>query len=315
VQRRCRHAAAAGIVSHVDTDPASNVVVFQLSRGQDESVAAHGPTIADDSVRQAWDLAQREHGARPEDVVALMSEWEPSAADNVFIERTFPGAAVYYTFPRPDPHRWPDALAAARRQMEEKAAERVHDRCEELQREGELLPMLWSESSPQIDLLAAMPHYTLVADGLHVSLAMVGSAPNGRIGISHLTHHHFGEEGVWGEAGTFEELYEAACANLAAGLRIEEYDNGVLNMHREGTLAAPAVCLPDFHSYVSGLVGEERFVVGLYCPQHLLIAAESSPHADTVRSMIMETDYPASESVPSLLRVDRRGITILAERR
>lgn len=304
-----------GIVSVVDTDPASNVVVFQLSRGQDQSVTGHGPTIADDSVRQAWDLARRACGARPEDVVALMSEWEPSAADHVFIERTFPGAEVYYTFPRPAPNRWPEALAAARRQMEEAAAEHYGQRSDDLEREGELLPMLWSESSPQIDLLAAMPHYTLVADGLHVSLAMVGTAPNGRIGISHLTHHHLGEQGAWGAAGSFEDLYEAACGNLASRLRIDEYDNGVLNMHRDGSLAAPAVCLPDFHSSVSELLGEDRFVVGLYCPQYLLIAAESSPHVDTIRSMVMESDYPASESVPSLLRVDRRGITILAERR
>jgi hypothetical protein len=293
--------AVPGIVSQVDTDPSSNVVVFQLRRGREETVAGHAPTIADDSVRQAWALARRQSGARADDVVALKSEWEPSRADSHFIERTFPNAAaVYFTFERPDPLRWPEALAAAREQME--------------QIEGELLPILWSESSAQSDLLPAMPHYTLVPDGLHVSLAMVGTAPSGRIGVSHLTHRHFGPEGMWGEAGTFEELYETACANLASGLRIDEYDNGVLDMHRDGSVAESAVCLPDFHSYVSGLLGEERFVVGLMCPQHLLIAAESSPHAETVHSMIMESDYPPTESVPSVLRVDRRGITILAER-
>ena len=307
----------AGIVSHVDTDPSSNVVIFQLARGREEHCAGHAPTIADDAVRQAWQLARREHGARGEDVVALVCEWEPSPADSQFIQRTFPNVdTVYYTFPRPDPQRWPEALAAAREQMLAKAAEHLMgERREQVEREGELLPMLWSESSPQADLLATVPHYTLVPDGLHVSLAMVATAPNGRIGVSHLTHHHFGPDGAWAEAGSFEELYETACANLAAGLRIEEYDNGLLDMHRDDSLAAPAVCLPDFHSYVSGLIGEERFVVGIACPQHLIIAAESSPHADTVRSMIMETDYPASESLPCVLRVDRRGISILAERR
>jgi hypothetical protein len=302
-------------VSNVDTDPSSNVVVFQLQRGPDETVAGHGPTVADDSVRQAWDLARQHSDARADEVVALKSEWEPSPADSSFIERTFPNAAVSYTFPRPHPRRWPEALAAARQQMEQIAAKRFDERGAELEREGELLPMLWSESSAQSDLLPAMPHYTLVPDGLHVSLAMVGTAPSGRIGVSHLTHHHFGPEGVWAEAGTFEELYETACANLASGLRIEEYDNGVLMMHRDGSVAESAVCLPDFHSYVAGLVGEERFVVGLPCPQHLIIAAESSPHAATVHSMIMESDYPPSEVLPSVLRVDRRGITILAERR
>ncbi len=307
-----RAAGGAGIVSRVDTDPSSNVVVFQI--GQEHSVAGHGPTVADDSVRQAWDLARRQGGALPEQVVALKSEWEPSPADSRFIARTFPNAAVYYTFPRPDPRRWPEALADARQQLESVAAERYDERCAQLEREGELLPMLWSETSPQADLLAAMPHYTLVPDGLHVSLALVGTAPSGRIGISHLTHHHFGPDGVWGEAGTFGDLYETACANLASGLRIAEYDNGVLDMHHDG-VAAGAVCLPDFYAYVSDLVGEERFIVGISCPQHLVVAAESSPYAATVRSMIMESDYPASESVPCVLRVDRRGLTILAERR
>ena len=89
----------------------------------------------------------------------------------------------------------------------------------------------------------------------------------------------------------------------------------MLDLHRDGSLAAAAVCLPNFHSYVSDLLGEERFVVGLSCPQHLIIAAESSPHAATVRSMIMESDYPAAESLPCVFRVDRRGVSILAERR
>lgn len=299
----------------MDTDPSSNVVVFRLWRGQEEHCAGHGPTTADDSVRQAWDLARRETGAHGQDVVALHAEWEPSPADSFFIEHTFPNAAVSYTFARPEADRWPDAFAAAQRQLEEVAADRVAERCDEVTREGELLPMLWSESSPQADLLAAMPHYTLVPEGLHVSLAMVATAPDGRLGISHLTHHHFGEAGAWGESGTFEELYETACANLASGLRVEGYDNGIVHMHREESLAAAAVCLPDFHSYVSGLVGEERFVVGVYCPQHLLIAAESSLQARSVRSMVLESDYPAWEAVPTVLRLDRRGVTILAERR
>ncbi|HEV7646964.1 MAG TPA: hypothetical protein VGP26_02270 [Actinophytocola sp.] len=300
----------------METDPSSNVVVFQLWRGREEHCAGRAPTVAEDSVRRAWDVARRSHGARPDEVVALVSEWEPSRADSSFIERTFPNAAVYYTFPRPAPGHWPEALEAARRQLGVTAADGIAgERPGEAERDGELLPMLWSESSPQADLLAAMPHYTLVPDGLHVSLAMVASGPNGRIGISHLTHRHFGPDGAWGEAGSFEELYEMARENLASGLRIEEYDNGVLDLHRDGGLAAPAVCLPNFHSYVSGLLGEERFVVGLSCPRHVIIAAESSPHAATVHSMIMESEYPASESLPSVLRVDRRGLTILAERR
>ncbi len=303
------------MVSRVETDPSSNVVVFQTWRGPEERFAGHAPTIADDCVRQAWDRARYAHGAQAEDVVALHSEWEPSTADGFFIERTFPHAAVTYTFRRPDPDRWPEALAAARQQLEAAAVRQPSGRTDETRGDGELLPMLWSASSPQVDLLSMLPHYTLVPDGLYVSLAVVTTRPGGRLGISHLTHHQLGPEGVWGETASFDELYESACANLASGLRIEEYDNGVLDMHRDGGLAAPAVGLPDFHASVSGLVGAERFVVGITCPQHLVIAAEGSAEARTIRSMVMESDYPTSESVPCLLRVDRRGITIAAERR
>lgn len=294
-------------------DPATNVVVFQLWRGRDEHASAHAPTIAEDCVRQAWESARYRQGAQAEDVVALHTEWEPSTADSFFIETTFPNAVVYYTFPRPDPDGWPEAFAAARQQLE--AVRRMDDRRERVARDGELLPMLWSESSPQIDLLGAMPHRTIASGGLHVSLAMVGPTPRGGLGISHLTHHQISPAGIWGEAGTFDELYESACATLAAGLRIDGYGNGLLDLHREESLAASAVCLPDFHAQMSDLVGEDRFVVGIPCPQHLIIAAASSPHVRSVRSMVMKSDYPSSEMIPSLLGVDSRGVTIMAERR
>jgi hypothetical protein len=308
VQYRHRPAGRGGIVSHVDTDPSNNVVVFRLWHGREEHRIGHALSMAEDSVRQAWHMARREHGARAEDVVELLAEWEPSAADRAFIERTFPGATVGYTFPRPNPGQWQAALDAAHEQLMSIAAERLDDRIERVEREGELLPVLWSESSPQADMLGAVPHYTLVPDGLHVSLAMVAPTQHGRIGVSHLTHHQLGED------DRFEELYETACANLASGLRIDEYEDGVLDLHRDGGVADAAVCLRNFHSFVGDLLGADRFVAGVYCPQHVLLAAESSPQADTVRSMIMESEYPTWESVPCLLRVDRRGVSILAER-
>lgn len=314
MQHGCRPPGRAGIVSPVDTDPSNNVVVFRLWHGREEHRIGHAPTMAEDSVRQAWNMARREHGARAEDVVELLAEWEPSAADRAFIERTFPGATVGYTFPRPNPGQWQAALAAAHEQMLSVAAERIGDRMDQVEREGELLPLLWSESSPQADMLGAVPHYTLVPDGLHVSLAMVAPTQQGRIGVSHLTHHQFGADGQWHEAGSFDELYETACENLASGLRIDEYEDGVLDLHRDGSVADAAVCLRNFHSFIGDLLGADRFVAGVYCPQHVLLAAESSPQADTVRSMIMESEYPTWESVPCLLRVDRRGVSILAER-
>ena len=307
VQRASPLRPAGGIVSHVDTDPSSNVVVFQLRRGRDEHAAGSAPTIAEDCVRRAWDSARYQHGARPEDVVALHSEWEPSVADSYFIETTFPNAAVYYTFPRPDPDRWVEAFAAARRQLESVATQGFATRVNEVERDGELLPMLWSASSPQFDLLAAMPHRAVVPGGLYASLAMVGPTPNGGLGISHQTRYQLD--------GDFDTQFESACATLAAGLRMEAYDNGVLDLHREGSLAAPAVCLPNFYAEVAPLVGEDRFVAAMPCPQHVIVAAASSPHVRTIRAMVMESDYPSSEMIPSLLAFDEAGMSIVAERR
>ncbi|MPZ79862.1 MAG: hypothetical protein GEV28_05465 [Actinophytocola sp.] len=297
----------------MDTDPSSNVVVFQLRRGRDEHAAASAPTIADDCVRRAWDSARYRHHARPEDVVALHSEWEPSIADSFFIETTFPNAAVYYTFPRPDPDRWAEAFAAARDQLEAVATQGFAERAEQVERDGELLPMLWSASSPQFDLLETMPHRAVVPGRLYVSLAMVGPTRGGGLGVSHMTHHQLSPAGAF--PGTFDDLFETARTTLTTGLRMEGYDNGVIDMHRDGSLAAPVVCLPDFHEQLAPLVGEDRFVAAIPCPQHVIVAAASSPHVRTIRSMVMESDYPSSEMIPCLLGVDRHGVSIVAERR
>lgn len=279
----------------MDTYLTNNVVVFELVGTS--QVRGGAPAIAEDCVRRAWDTARVEHRACAEDVVALRSEWEPSVADSLFISRTFPNAAVYYTFPRPDPDRWAQAFEATR----------VQGRMSEVERDGELLPMLWSASSPQVDLLGMMPHRALVPGRLFVSLAMIGVGRGGSVGVSHLTHRRLG-------AADFGELYREACLTLRGGLRVDGYDDGVVVVHREGSLAVAAVCLPDFHAEMSRLVGEERFVVGMACPQTLVVAAVSSPHVARVRSLVLGSDYPSAELIPSVLEVDRRGISVVVER-
>jgi hypothetical protein len=291
----------------MNTDPTTNVVVFELGGLSADHAFGSAPADAEDSVRKAWDSVRRERRLRAEDVVALHSEWEPSPVDAFFIERTFPNATVSYSFPRPDPDRWPEALEDARQHLRDAEVQRLRTRMDEVEQNGELLPVLWSASSPQADLLGAVPHRTLVPRRLFVGLASVGIGPGGSIGVSHLTHHLLG-------GATFGQLYEKACATLRTGLRITGYDNGVLAVQRDGCLATAAVCLPDFHAEMSGLVGEDRFVVGIGCPDNLVIAAASSPQADGVRSLVLGSDHPAGELVPSLLLVEPTGISMLAER-
>jgi hypothetical protein len=288
----------------MNTDPTSNVVVFELSGVNGEHAFGSAPAIAEDSVRRAWATACRTHRLRGEDVAALHSEWKPSPTDSFFIERTFPNAAVYYTFPRPDADRWPRAFEDARLRLTPTKTERA----DAVERDRELLPLLWSASSPQADLLDAVPHRTLVPGRLFAGLARVGPGPGGSVGVSHLTHHLLGRQ-------RFGVLFEQACATLRKGLRVTTYDNGVLALHRDGGLATGAVCLDDFHEEMSGLVGEDRFVAGMGCPDTLVVAAASSPHADRVRSLVLGSDYPAGELLPSLLAVDRYGISVLTERR
>jgi hypothetical protein len=292
----------------MNTDPTSNVVLFDLGGVRGEHACGSAPTMAQDSVRQAWNNARQEHRLRAEDVVALHSEWEPSPVDSSFIERTFPHAAVYFTFPRPDAGRWPQAFEEARRRLAAAEAERARVRMDELERDGELLPLLWSASSPQAGLLDAVPHRTLVPGRLFVGLARVGVGPNGAVGVSHLTHHLLGRQ-------SFGHLLDDACRTLRTGLRVTGYDNGLVAVHRDGHLATAAVCLADFHEEMSELVGDDRFVVGMGCPDTLVVAAASSPHVEGVRSLVLKSEHPAGELIPSLLMVAPSGISVLAERR
>ena len=157
-------------------------------------------------------------------------------------------------------------------------------------------------------LLEAVPHRTFVPGRLFVALATVGVAPGGAVGVGHLTHHRLGR-------ASFGEPYDEVCRTLRAGLRIEGHDNGVLAVPREGGPATGAGCLPDFHEELSELVGADRFLVGVGCPDMLVVAAESSPDARRVRSLVLDSGHPAGELVPRLLVFDSTGISFVAERR
>ncbi|HEV2782808.1 MAG TPA: hypothetical protein VGX25_25740 [Actinophytocola sp.] len=290
----------------MDTDPTRNVVVFQFGQ-DDERAAADAPTMDDDCVRQAWAAVQRERGARPEDVVALLCEWEPSIVDGLFIERMFPAATVYYSFERPDPDGWAEAFEAARQTM-------LRRRAEELESgDGELLPVLWSASSPWAELLEAMPHRTVVAGRVYVALASVAFTPRGTVGMSHLTHHRHRELGDV----PFGELLAQAGTTLVTGLRIDGQSSAegeLLCLHRDGTPVASAVTLPDFHERMCALVGGPRLIVGLPCPQELLVADADSSLAGEVRDAVLSSGYADSELVPSVLLVEPGGIRLVAER-
>ncbi|MCX7358547.1 MAG: hypothetical protein NT015_10460 [Alphaproteobacteria bacterium] len=106
-----------------NVDPTSNIVVFDIA-GRDPW-DSEGPTRTDDCVRRIWADAPPGVRAAAGRVRRVYSEWEPSDGDKQFIETTFPGVYLTWSFTRPtDPDGWNAALAAARAQLEEAMARR-----------------------------------------------------------------------------------------------------------------------------------------------------------------------------------------------
>jgi hypothetical protein len=174
--------------------------------------------------------------------------------------------------------------------------------------------VLWSATSPQAELLEALPHRTVVPGRVYVALAIVGPTPAGTVGMSHLTHHQHRELG----ARPFGELLAEAGATLAAGVRIDGYrwDGGeVLAISRDDGPVAAALALPDFHERMSTLIGAPRLIAGLPCPQELVVGSADDPgHAELVEDMVFSSTYPDSELVPSVLLIEAGGIRLVAER-
>ncbi|MEO3817503.1 hypothetical protein [Plantactinospora sp. B24E8] len=301
----------------MNVDPTRNMVVFLLRRGEGEHAIADAPTRDEDGVRQAWQVVAARDGARPEEVVALHTEWATTDTDARFIGEFFPQAQVTHNFDRPEPGDWDRAFAEVRDIMrqahEEQLAAETSDRMRHAEENGELLPVLWSAASPRSGMLQSLPHQTLVPGRLHVALAMVAPTPRGTLGMSHLTHdtrQRIGEPPV---ADLFDEAYGA----LSRGLRIDgrESEKGqLLTLHREGSLAASAVALPGFGERMMEVLDTDRLVVGIPCPDDLVVAAADSGWAPEIQEMVRSSPYPTTELVPSVLLIDRAGIQLVGER-
>ena len=326
----------------MDVDPRTNVVVFQLNHAADALLIGQAPTLAEDGVSQAWEGARHGHGTQAEDVVALHTEWEPSPADTAFIEATFRDATVTFNFPRPAPADWEEALKAAEATMPA-AADREpesmptghsaghrgtpasgegHGQDEvldhgveadgiaahgEADAHGELLPMLWSQSSPDVGKLTDMPHWPVAAGRLHLALAVVALTPRGTVGRFPVSHQQLGEH-------SFNALLAEACENLAAKLRVgvrEVGDEKLLAL--TGPLIAAAVCLPDFYRRLSALTKADRLVVGVPWADEIYVAAADSAPAAAIHRLVKESEHPATELVPSVLTVEGDHLEILFE--
>ena len=179
---------------------------------------------------------------------------------------------------------------------------------------AKLLPILAGPSSGRGEaMLDLAAHEPLVSGKVYVLLAFTGPTPHGTIGMHWLTNHLYEELGE----PPFADLLQLAGANLAEDLRIDGYetDDGViLAMKREGWLAGSAVALPGFHERLSSILGAERLIVGIPCPDDLLVAGADRGCADEVRAMTLGTEYDQGFLGPTVLLVESSGISLLADR-
>jgi len=306
----------------VDTDVSRNVVVFQLKRRLKQTHAiADGPTRSDDCVRQAWAKVQAENGAEAKHVSALHSEWEPSENDLAFIHKEFPKAKFTYNFRRPGPDGWEAAFAAARHAMAQAGVVKTgvpHPATRKAMRQvadhGELLPVLWSGSSPKRTMLDHVPHRAIVPGRLFVALAKVAKTPHGTTGMSHITHAGL-------EGRQFSDLLGEAAANLAQGLEVEGRSDPerpekgqLVVLKRSGPFAASALALPGFRERVAVLTGSDHLLAAVPEPDTLVLTGINSGWASEVEESVLRSPCEPSEMVPTLLSLSPAGIQIEAER-
>jgi len=111
----------------MNVDPSTNLVVFEI-KGHGEPHVMSGRTRDEDCIRSAWLATPVTHCTAARKVSRIYSEWQPSVADAAFIQRTFPNAAVTYSFERPGPDGWDAAFAAAARTMAQADSEQEAER-------------------------------------------------------------------------------------------------------------------------------------------------------------------------------------------
>ena len=99
--------------------------------------------------------------------------------------------------------------------------------------------------------------------------------------------------------------------NLRDGLHIdgEESRLGILlSLHRQGSIAAGAVALGDFHQQMSRHVDDDRLLVGLPCQELVLVTAAGSALASHVLETVANSPHAEGELAPTALLLDADGL-------
>ncbi|MCP3798370.1 hypothetical protein NLX83_03770 [Allokutzneria sp. A3M-2-11 16] len=194
-----------------------------------------------------------------------------------------------------------EAMRRAQPQKKEKKADQRPD--------GTLLPILRStSSSPELDLF---PHVPVLPGTLFATFAHVGMTPQGKIGMHHVLRAQLGERSA-------EDLLSEATANLMSGIKAQmrgtdDTPDRMVSLEREGYFAASAVVAPDFHEWISGLLGENRLVVALPSPDQIYIAGADSYWADQLARMVLDSEYEKTPLTPTLLLSESTGLELIVE--
>jgi hypothetical protein len=136
---------------------------------------------------------------------------------------------------------------------------------------------------------------------LHLAVAKVAAAAQGRIGMSHLTFAAL-------DGRSFDDVLATAESALVEGLRVDGHgDSGkgrLLVIRRDGPFASSAVALPDFHRQMAAALGDAKVLVGLPDPETVLVTRMDSGWVDQLRHAVLASPCPSGELVPSILAFD-----------
>lgn len=309
-----------------DTDAVPNIVVIDIGRGEQLTVPMD--TAVPDALGQAWQQVSREYSLVPEQVTTVLLTWLGDM-DRQFAHTTFPGAEVEGIFARPEPDGWDEAFLQARRlfeaadeiqakkEFEEQAAELEASVADGTLPNGRLLPVLRSESVPGgEDIRDRMPYCVVVPGSIYATFANMARLPNGRTGMFHLLCN------ANTDRDELREQVTAALESLGEGLQAEVRgsDDGqelIVISRTDGLPADSALCMDDFHGWVSGLRGWPDLAVQIMCPDHVYVMPADAPYVSELRRQVLEAgeehfrNHPTLR--PSLLRVTAEGMELIAE--
>ncbi|MFI9402456.1 hypothetical protein [Nocardia sp. NPDC052316] len=292
-------------------DPTESVVVFMVGADPDDGFLAMVHTQDEHAVRRAWQELVAEHGIGAEQVTAVVAEWQPSAADAVFIEQTFGAVDLSYLFERPAADGWDAAFAAARVALQAEIERRAADPAataliEESTADGVVLPVLRSRSLPGSDIVRDAMEYLELGEHVYATLARMAKTPRGTIAQVPLLNHDFADR-----EDVVTQFTNAAIA-LADGLSLEGWDTEdgpIARVFRQDSFqGGSAILLPRFHTWVADATGWQDLVVAVRCADELLVTPADSPMAERLRRDISTAEPECAELRPTLFRITGDGL-------